>query len=187
LRIHCSTLATGCPCDNQNIYLVEMLRLPSRNQPVRAFGGASDLLQSGWAPRYNGNVIASNPTGADMLVECANGVVEIPDLEHELKFMQNEESIRIDFPDHIREEFEMAGIVVPIKDLLCWFGDGFSPEYQFEAQKLREIADRYYDIPDDGVDILGDPNLIEDIEAAVNEFWPNNTALTPSDADAPAA
>ncbi|WP_311029163.1 hypothetical protein [Mesorhizobium koreense] len=114
-----------------------------------------------------------------MLVECANGVVEIPDLEHELKFMQNEESIRIDFPDHIREEFEMAGIVVPIKDLLYWFGDGFSPEYQLKAQKLREIADRYYGIPDDGVDILGDPNLIEDIETAVNEFWPKNTALTP--------
>jgi len=124
-----------------------------------------------------------------MLVECANGVVEIPDLEHELKFMQNEESIMITFPDHIQQEFQGAGIIVEIKELLHWFADGYPPEKLASAQKLREIADRYYDTPEDDYseDDRYDPHLIKDIEAAVNEFWPNNTALTPSDADAPAA
>jgi hypothetical protein len=115
--------------------------------------------------------------GADMLVECANGVIEIPDLEHELKFMQNEESIRIEFPDHIKSELEMAGIVVSIKELLHWFADGYPPEQLASAERLRDIADRYYDIPDDedddGEDDDDDPNFIDDLEAAVNEFWPN--------------
>jgi hypothetical protein len=110
-----------------------------------------------------------------MLVECANGVIEIPDLEHELKFMQNEESIRIEFPDHLKSELEMAGIVVSIKELLHWFADGYPPECASHAQKMREIADRYYDIPEDDNDdddVFDDPDLIDDIEAAVNEFWP---------------
>lgn len=109
-----------------------------------------------------------------MLVECANGVIETPDLEHGLEFMQNEDSIMITFPDHIQAEIKSAGIIVPIKELLHWHADGYSPEQTASAQKLREIADRCYTIPEDEGDVaLGDlitPDVLRDIEAMTREF-----------------
>lgn len=110
-----------------------------------------------------------------MHIERLDDPFQIPDLEHELKFMQNETSIRIEFPDHIKNELEMGGIIIPIKELLYWFADGYPPEESIEAQKMREIADRCYDPPEEENErenVLDTPHLLEEIEAAIESFWP---------------